>query len=270
MIQRIFEGIGRLINIIGNGDKVNNVAVVCIAGMHRSGTSMLTKLLQVCGLYLGEEDELMPPNSFNPVGYWENTEFVAINDALLSHYHGAWDLPTPPGESFDLRQVPEHLSERARKLLEGFEGRTFWGWKDPRNSLTLSFWRQLIPELKIIICLRNPLDVARSLGNRDHFPAGFSFDLWHAYNQRVLNTARPEQRLISKYEVYFINPQDELKRVLKFVGLPESKETIQSACVAVMPSLRHSQNTTENLIAEGAPSRVSELYAKMCLEAGSV
>ena len=33
---------------------------ICIAGMHRSGTSMITRLLNLCGLYLGPKTELSP------------------------------------------------------------------------------------------------------------------------------------------------------------------------------------------------------------------
>ena len=70
---------------------------ICIAGMHRSGTSMVTKLLHLCGLYLGEESDLMAATLENPEGYWENARFVGVNDDLLAHVGGGWDL-APPAE----------------------------------------------------------------------------------------------------------------------------------------------------------------------------
>ena len=54
----------------------------CIAGMHRSGTSMVARALHEAGLYLGEEPDLMRPGPDNPEGFWERTEVVAVNDAL--------------------------------------------------------------------------------------------------------------------------------------------------------------------------------------------
>ena len=32
---------------------------------------------------------------------------------------------------------------KARLLVEGFDSVHLWGWKDPRNSLTLQFWQDL-------------------------------------------------------------------------------------------------------------------------------
>jgi hypothetical protein len=57
---------------------------LCIAGAHRSGTSMVTRLLHCCGLELGPEWELMPQEADNPDGFWEHLGFVALNDELLN------------------------------------------------------------------------------------------------------------------------------------------------------------------------------------------
>ena len=46
--------------------------LICISGMHRSGTSMITKLLVECGLYTGPKHKLIPPQHDNPMGFWEN------------------------------------------------------------------------------------------------------------------------------------------------------------------------------------------------------
>ena len=52
---------------------------------------------------------------------------------------------------------------KARLLIEGFDSAGVWGWKDPRNSLTLPFWQDLLPGLKTLIMVRNPLEVAHSM-----------------------------------------------------------------------------------------------------------
>src|SRR6267142_2477971 len=87
---------------------------VCIAGAHRSGTSMLTRLLHTCGLELGPESELMPARADNPDGFWENLRFVAINDEVLNELGGAWDLPPPASEAFKSSSLdPVRLKARA-------------------------------------------------------------------------------------------------------------------------------------------------------------
>src|SRR5215210_8491404 len=57
---------------------------VAIVGMHRSGTSMVAKLLQRTGLNLGDEADLMPPAAENPEGFYEYLEFVRLNDEVLN------------------------------------------------------------------------------------------------------------------------------------------------------------------------------------------
>jgi len=127
---------------------------------------MLTRLLHVCGLYLGPEDALMPPQTDNPDGFWEHLGFVALNDELLNGLGGAWDLPPAANENFkDPRLDP--LRMKARMLIEGFDSRGVWGWKDPRNCLTLPFWQDVLPGMKTIIMVRNPLEAAHSMRERN-------------------------------------------------------------------------------------------------------
>ena len=58
--------------------------VVCVLGMHRSGTSLVARVLNVLGVDLGPEEHLMRPSSANPTGHWENKPITGINDEILS------------------------------------------------------------------------------------------------------------------------------------------------------------------------------------------
>src|SRR5258708_4760869 len=109
---------------------------VCITGMHRSGTSLVANLLRQCGLYLGEEDDLIPATADNQQGYWENRRFLALNDDILKELGGSWDFPplAPAGWHDDERLNP--LRVKAEILVDQFRDHQPWGWKDPRNSLT--------------------------------------------------------------------------------------------------------------------------------------
>jgi hypothetical protein len=67
---------------------------VCILGMHRSGTSMITRLLNLCGLYLGREEAMLPPSpEDNPDGYWENQSITDLNEEILASLGGSWSRP---------------------------------------------------------------------------------------------------------------------------------------------------------------------------------
>jgi len=65
---------------------------ICIAGMHRSGTSMVARLLRDCGLYLGPEEEL-GFDVRNGEPHWENVRFVELNDEILNRLGGSWHNP---------------------------------------------------------------------------------------------------------------------------------------------------------------------------------
>jgi hypothetical protein len=145
---------------------------ICIAGAHRSGTSMLTRLLHACGLFLGPKNALMPPQADNPDGFWEHLGFVALNDELLNVLGGAWDLPPKADEAFTRPEL-DPLRLKARLLIEGFDSAHVWGWKDPRNSLTLPFWQDLLSGLKTLIIVRNPLEVAYSMQVRNGTSCAF-------------------------------------------------------------------------------------------------
>ena len=67
---------------------------IIVLGMHRSGTSLLTRALMECGLYLGEEGDLVSPHEAdNPEGYWEHKQVVSINDRILGIFGGTDQRP---------------------------------------------------------------------------------------------------------------------------------------------------------------------------------
>src|ERR1700748_2976905 len=97
------ENVDNNITPTGNdpGKGVVATSPICIAGAHRSGTSMLARLLHSSGLNLGPEKDMMPPAADNPDGFWENLQFVRLNDELLNSAGGAWDLPPADDHFYD-------------------------------------------------------------------------------------------------------------------------------------------------------------------------
>jgi hypothetical protein len=150
---------------------------------------MVARLLHNCGLYLGPDSDLVPGRAENPDGFGENRWFVALNEL-----GGAWDLPPKAEEVFNNRRLGP-LRVKAQLLIEEFGSASVWGWKDPRSCLTLPFWRQLLPELKILVIVRNPLEVAYSLRNRNEDTShSFGLRLWEIYNRRLIETNFGESR----------------------------------------------------------------------------
>jgi GT2 family glycosyltransferase/glycosyltransferase involved in cell wall biosynthesis len=245
-------------------DSSTATTAVCIAGAHRSGTSMLTKLLHTCGLYLGPEGDLMPAQADNPEGFWEHLGFVALNDELLNELGGAWDLPPKADEDFaDPRLDP--LRMKARLLIEGFHSASVWGWKDPRNSLTLPFWQNLLPTLKTLIVVRNPLEVAYSMRERNGTSYSFGLRLWEIYNRRLIETASKQERLVTHYDFFFGDAETELRRIAEFAGLPDAD--VASAAALITAQRRHTHFTIDQMIDARVSAEVIELYRALIAEA---
>jgi GT2 family glycosyltransferase/glycosyltransferase involved in cell wall biosynthesis len=246
-------------------DSLTANTAVCIAGAHRSGTSMLTRLLHVCGLYLGPENDLMPPQADNPEGFWEHSGFVELNEELLNELGGAWDLPPKADENFKHARL-DPLRTKAQLLVEGFDSASVWGWKDPRNSLTLPFWQDLLPGLKTLIVVRNPLEVAHSMRERNGTSYSFGLRLWEIYNQRLIEATKQRERLVTHYDLFFKNTEAELQRIAKFIGLPDA-DTVSGAAL-VTKQKRHIRFSIDDLIDAGVSGEVIELYQTLINETG--
>jgi len=228
---------------------------------------MLTRLLHACGLYLGPKEALMPPQTDNPDGFWEHLGFVALNDELLDALGGAWDLPPKGDEKFSDAPRGDSLRMKGRLLIEGLASTDVWGWKDPRNSLTLQFWQDLLPELKTLIMVRNPLEVAYSMRKRNGTSYAFGLRLWEIYNRRLVESAGNQEHLVTHYDLFFQNPEQELQRIANFIGLPDSK--IRSAAELVATRRRHTHFTVDQLVDAGISGEVVELYRTLVAHASS-
>ena len=242
---------------------------ICIAGMHRSGTSMVTRLLQVCGLFLGPEEELgFDTNNGEP--HWENVRFVVLNDKILNRLGGSWDNPPKLVAGWEHTREVEPLRSQAKKLIKRFRGQQYWGWKDPRNSLTLPFWRRIVPDLRLVVCLRNPLEVSHSLRVRGDLIGIPLFQLWLAYYRELLSAIPLQKRVVTHYQSYFQDPAAELQRVANAIGMEVSADVIYRACAHISGNLRHHRMKTSELAAMNVPDEVQALYLKLCQEAGPI
>jgi hypothetical protein len=237
--------------------------------MHRSGTSMVAKLLQTCGVFLGPEEELgFDSNDGEP--HYENVRFVALNDEILSRLGGSWNNPPEFRPNWERMPEVETLTRQAKKLIKRFSVQNIWGWKDPRNSLTLPFWRRLVPDLRLVICLRNPLEVAYSLRKRGDLLGIPWFLLWLTYYRQLLSATSPQQRVVTHYESYFQDPTAELERVARGIGMEAPAGVISRACAHITGALRHHRILTTELSPINVPDEVLDLYLKLCQETGPV
>lgn len=154
--------------------------VVVVLGMHRSGTSCLTGILQEMGVDLGDVVESAP---FNKKGNRESLGVMALNDEVLAYNDGSWDVPIA-----ELSWSDKHRRKRD-KLISMHSGSSIWGFKDPRVLFTLPFWMEGLGKHRVhfIGTFRNPLAVANSLNARQpEFSVERGIDLWASYTSKFI------------------------------------------------------------------------------------
>lgn len=240
---------------------------ICVAGMHRSGTSLVARMLSECGVAFGPEHELYPATKDNADGYYENVRFVELNKALLGALDGAWDAPPELEEGWELRPEIVALRPPALELIRLVGAREPWAWKDPRNALTLPFWQRLLPNLKVVVCVRNPCEVSHSLAQRGSSSERFGLGLWTAYNRSLLDAVPPKHRIVTHYDAYFHNPRAEIQRVCSFFELSPSADAVERAAQIPNERIRH-HVVPHRDVAERVPAPTLEAYEELCAEAG--
>lgn len=166
-------------------DKKSESQVLIMTGMHRSGTSLTASLLQSAGLHVGRR--LMQGTEFNPKGYFENIDFFEFHLDLLRSQGvniDGWTLQ----ENLD---VPDEFIDKANAIVDKNSLSHIWGWKEPRTTLFLDFWAQLLPDAKFLLIYRSPWDVIDSLYRRGdeifRNQPELAVKYWIFYNQKVLD-----------------------------------------------------------------------------------
>ena len=128
-------------------DPADRLALL-VLGMHRSGTSALTRILNLLGAEIG--DDLLPAHPDNPAGFWESRDIVLLHDEILATLGSSWDDPRPiPDTAFERDGIRPHR-ERLRELLERDFGRSrCFVVKDPRLCRLLPLWLPLLEEMGV-------------------------------------------------------------------------------------------------------------------------
>lgn len=260
---------------------------IIVIGMHRSGTSMITRLLEELGMFMGWRKDVNDEALF----------FLRLNEWLLAQTGHAWDNPPDaadwPGDAM-LRQI---LCQGLRTALPAVDAISYWGlrgvlahrnpfgadfpwgWKDPRNTITLQLWLGIFPDARVLHVRRHGLDVARSLVTRNKkigenilghgFPSRFpftkmkplslssrgghiegAFTLWEEYMRHAERHrgALGSQALDIRYEDFLESPAEMTACIAEFCSLRGDKDAISRACRALDSGRAHAHRDDPLLV----------------------
>jgi hypothetical protein len=238
--------------------------LVVVLGMHRSGTSLITRSLQLLGVGLG--NDLHPAGFDNPKGFWEDRECLEINNRLLAHLGSAYDRldnalaeiqPDPQIEELRLTAI-QLIS---RKLTEN---NGIWGFKDPRTCRLLVFWREVFLalgcEVNFVFAVRNPASVAASLATRNNIPAEKAYFLWLQHVLPPLDFMKDKPRVVVDYDEFLDDPWAQLVRISDKLDLPlpdrQSASVVEFETDFLRRELRHARFSEADLATDKRASSI--------------
>ena len=219
---------------------------VCINGSHRGGTSLVARVVNLLGVDLGREDQLMAPRPDNPSGFWESGPITALNDDLLDHLGGRWDHPPVLEDAWATGSAFDRWRERAHDVLtSAFGDAPIRGWKDPRMSILLPFWRTVTEITSTVTVLRSPHDSAASLRTRNGMSAEEIEHLWVRYMVAALHAA--PDALIVRYDDFFDDLPGMTDTLVEFLGVNPPEDARDRIEEFVDPSLRHHRSSASEV-----------------------
>jgi hypothetical protein len=233
-------------------DGVTDPQGVLIIGMHRSGTSAATRLINMLGLSLCKDDDLLQELDGNETGHWESVTMNTINERLLAEMGRAWWCPPPAGEAYAEAEGRIQLEgAEAAAAFEAAHPEPGWVAKDPRTCLTLPFWRRALNRpLVVVFMYRNLVEVAHSLRRRNVFTLPRSVATWERYNRLALEHCAGLPTLMTRYDELVTDPVawcEQVRAFLEWQGLQVGNPPAEAIEAFIEPQLRHSRHDLDDI-----------------------
>lgn len=196
---------------------------ILVLGVHRSGTSALTRVVSLLGAHLPAD--LYPPDALNPTGYFESQHIVGLNEWMLGQAGASWaNCLGFSAEQLAGPSLPGIMASIVNAVKQVFADQTLFVLKDPRLCLLLDFWLPALHSLGIaatvLIVLRSPIAVAQSLRRRNRVSLPEGMALWLRYVLAAEFATRALPRAVVGYEALLADWRAALASAGRTVGLP--------------------------------------------------
>lgn len=212
-----------------------------VVGMHRSGTSMLNRILGLLGCNMGNV------NLDND--HWEQSQVKQINDALLANVGATWRSATTAQLAALEDSVTPKQHEEIQSIVRTMDVQQPWTLKDPRHCLTFEAWHAALESPIYLHVARHPLEVAMSLRTREGMPLPVGLALWELY---VCNAAWHLARhapILVNYGELLEAPREQVERIVAELGargVDFPAESVAQAASFIVPGSRHERAQDES------------------------
>ncbi|MEO0391946.1 MAG: glycosyltransferase [Pseudomonadota bacterium] len=218
--------------------------LILITGMHRSGTSVVTRLCNILGADIG--GEMLPATPDNPKGYWENAAAFNLHASVFDAFGQSWNaLPALP-EGWAHSPTGDAVTDQLKTVIDTEFTGALAVLKDPKLCRLLPLWDRVCADLSIeplaIMALRHPVAVARSLVKRDGMGFETALLLWLRHTLEAERDSRDYRRAISDYDMILADWRAEMQSIASQLDLtwPVVLEDVASTADGfVSKDLRH-------------------------------
>ncbi|HEV3048561.1 MAG TPA: hypothetical protein VGY13_14500 [Solirubrobacteraceae bacterium] len=223
---------------------------VVILGMHRSGTSLITRLVNLLGVNVCRYGDLLVGRARNPRGHWESKSLVHYNDRLLEELGGSWFCP-PEMTAAQTRRLLEHHRDEALAAVGEAHPERPWVWKDPRTCALMPFWAAVLEgRVAYVLAVRHPFEVSDSLHTRNGCKPLLSLAMWERYTRQAMLGAAGSPAMTCTYDGVLAEPVAWCERLAAFLGelgVPTRPVDRLAIEAFVMSELRHSSQSWDAL-----------------------
>ena len=187
---------------------------IFVLGMHRSGTSVVTRLINLMGAHFGPEELSTGANPENPRGFWERRDVRDENDAVLWSSGADWWKVA----DFSLESVPvnaqKRFSRNVPEIIRNLDTHRPWVVKEPRLCLLFPMWQRHVETPICVLVHRPPIQVAHSLEYRNEFPLSVGVALWERYVLDALKWSTGFPRILVSFEDIMADPIAQVDQLL--------------------------------------------------------
>ncbi len=231
--------------------------ILCVLGMHRTGTSCLARGLGALGFSLGDKlsDFYVNPLEDNPKGFCEDSDFNDINVELMSLAGAEWsdckkiELDKISLNAFDC--IFDRAVDIISDKVNNFDGLVL---KNPRTVRLMPFWKSVFScvasDVFYIISYRHPASVMMSLKKRNKFSQLKSYYLWLVHEVAAIRETEGERRVLVDYDLMIDQPEIEMRRLAEVLGVqwyPPSRPVLQYMKDFLDDNLRNTKYSSQDL-----------------------
>ena len=215
--------------------------LIVVLGMHRSGTSIITGMLEKLGGSVGKTP--MPAAPENPDGFWENEEVVLLNEAYLDKLRSCWADPHLLPENVWKDEISTKFRKKAEKLLKReYADHEMALVKDPRMCRVMPLWEPVFAgnyeRINCVVASRPFPEVVLSLARRNEFSAYLGTLLWIQHVLLAERYSRPYSTFFTSFTKITTEPGTIAAALAEFASVTD-QEKISAAAGMVKPQLRN-------------------------------